>query len=497
MKRIVALICSAVLALSVAPFASATTASAPVATGNVVGVTVDAPIFERESRKKCTNMCVQSTLRSSTGLAAYFVNDNTGLLTFHAEGIELLNLDNKESITIGYVDGFSTQHLLTAISNDQDEVYIYGTMGSDSDSPGRVFRIETLTMWGDATLSMVDVTPESPTYPLAGYKIRGLAVAPDNSGYYYIYRPGNTHRVCQFDETGVEVACSVEFGGASETSRIFMNYVGNLLFVMGEEDKRFAFDAANELSMFPAETIEELTGTDVNFEQGTQAGDGDMYFMDRYDPTRSPAVTNLYSIHMDGYLIDSIEIKGNFGLNDLVASPGVSWLFALGVGTNRRGNQNSYDSLYQFDTTSGEFSDQLSLRKHLAMSTRRDPSVNRLATDYQGRYVVALGEEGYPKVIPIGTVGIYPTTTAIDDNDETTVTWDYINLVRGTGATRFRIEYKAPGARKWLGVGSLPANGDRSFSYGPVAEDGKIRVIPIGVKMKYIGTSSVSAGWGG
>ena len=485
MKRTLAAICSSVLALSIAPLASAAAVPVTVASGNVVGVTIVAPIFERVARKSCTTMCVQSTL-PEIEYAAYFVNDNSALLSFSSDGLKLQILDNDESFTVPYAEGFSAADLMTAISNDQDEVYFYDTL--DSDDSGHVFRVTTVNERGNATLSITDVTPESPTYPLYGNVIRGLAVAPDNSGYYYIYRPGATHRVCQFDETGIEVACSEAFDSSTETSRIFMNDVGSLLFVMGDVNKRFAFDVAGNLAL-SYEVVDGLTGTNVNFELGTQTTSGDMLFVDRFDPSKRPATTKIYSVHMDGRLIDSHTISGNFALDSIVAPARTNSVFLLGEGSNSRGNPNYYSSLYQFRANatyypSYENPRALKLLKHIALKPRgNEYPPTKLTADDQGRYLVAFDEGSTSKVIPLKRPGIELNVTRNSGGNDVTITWDFINLVPRRDVTSFRIEHKAPGARRWQVVHTDPAFGNRVYEYGPVANGSKIRVVPVGVKL--------------
>jgi hypothetical protein len=486
MKRTLAIICSSVLALSIAPLASAAAVPATAASGNVVGVTIDAPIFERIARKSCTTMCVQSTL-PTIDHAAYFVNDNSALLSFSSDGLVLRMLDNDELLTLPYAEGFSANNLMTSISNDQDEVYFYDTL--DSDDSGHVFRVTTVNDRGNATLSITDVTPESPTYPLYGNAIRGLAVAPDNSGYFYIYRPGETHRVCQFDETGIEVACSEAFDSSSETSRIFMNFTGDLLFVMGDVNKRFAFDVAGNLSLTHA-VVDELTGTNINFERGTQTTSGDMLFVDQYVPNKSPAETTIYSIHMDGDLIDSYTIPGNFSLDSIVAPARTNSVFLLGVGYNSRGYTNSYRSLYQFRATATYFPSYynpraLKMLKHIALKPRGNESeIRKLTADDQGRYLLAFDEGSTSKVIPLKRPGIELEVTRNFGGNDVTITWEFINLVPRRSLTGFRIEYKAPGTRRWQVVHTDAAIGNRVHEYGPVANRSQIRVVPVGVKLK-------------
>lgn len=485
MKRTLAVLTCAVMALSIAPLASAASTAAPVTSGNVVGVTVAAPIFERIARKSCTTMCVQSTL-PTIDHAAYFVNDNSALLSFTSDGLVLRMLDNDELLTLPYAEGFSANNLMTAISNDQDEVYFYDTL--DSDGSGYVFRVTTVNDRGNATLSITDVTPESPAYPMYGNVVRGLAVAPDNSGYYYIYASGSQYRVCQFDETGIEVACSDEFSSSTDTSRIFMNSVGSLLFVMGDVNKRFAFDVADSLSL-SHEVVDELTGTNVDFERGTQTTSGDMVFADQYVLNKSPAETTIYSIHMDGELIDSHTIPGIFALDSIVAPARTNSVFLLGVGFNSRGYTNSYRSLYQFRATATYYPSYynpraLKMLKHIALKPRgNESSLSKLIADDQGRYLVAFDEGSTSKVIPLKRPGIELEVTRNSGGNDVTLTWDFINLVPRRDVTSFRIEYKAPGARRWQVVHTDPAFGNRVYEYGPVANGSKIRVVPAGVKL--------------
>jgi hypothetical protein len=485
-KRILALFIAVSVGVTLAPVGAASassgdrgdvSASAPASPERAAATTTpqSAPFASAVDRKKtCIYMCIQSKL-PAVDEAVYFVNNNSGLLTFNDEGLSLMNLDTRRVVdTADYPAGTSASWLQTAISFDGDEVYF--SVLTDSDGDFRVYRVNT------TTLDLTSVTPPSSTYGLDGPSTVGLAVAPDNTGYYLISRESASRYLCKFDASGNEVGCSDGFGGAAirDSSRVFTDYNGDLLFVAGNIDKLYTF-LADGLSISSVETISEWTGKNIEFEAGTQIADGSMYFADRWNGGAVPDGTNIYRVSMNAN-VDYLTIPNGVAVEDMVAPMGESSLaYVLGVPLTTTGSLRDYNTLYELQAEYG--TGELSLRKTMKIKADRNSfTPSYLTVDSRARYVLAYGEIASTLVVPVGESGSIDSYTdgtfnRCDVPVTYSVVWDYINLAPKK-ATKYLIQVKPMSGGSYRTVATVPANGDHSYTYTYTGVDVYLRVVP-------------------
>lgn len=488
MKRSLSILLSTVLALSCAPHAlalsSAVAAPADISNLSASGDSRAVPSVT-ERKKICVFMCIQSTL-PAIDIAAHFVNENSGLLIFNERGVELRDLDSKSiARTMAYPYGVIPSTVMSAVSADGQEVLFYA-VNSQWDE-GQIYRVSLRNL-------QIQHISSSPTHGLTYPLTRSLTLDPNHGGYYLIHNSGSNHYLCSYDAVGREKDCSSSFSIGSEISPIFVNADGTKLSVWGGGDKRYEFTPSSHLEMTTT-TISGLTSRTVDFEHGSQASDGDVFFLDRNSPGHLNSVTRVYQIRNDGHLIDSIEIAGEFAINDVVVPSQYSdGVYLLGVGANSSGVSNSFETIHMLDGV--EFDGTLRVKKTLNIKPNSNSSLpTRLAIDNFGRYLLTYGNGTLTNVVPAGTKG---SVWAITDSQFKTrpffgrfISWDFINLGPGKKVTEYIVYSKEAGARKWKVWGKFPSSVDylpHLYSFGP--EIAEVKIVPKGINLKSTTTTS-------
>jgi hypothetical protein len=484
MKRIVALALSSMLALSVSPAVHAT--ERPV-TNTVSAAPLATPFADEVARgaadrKKCTFMCVQSRL-PKVEYAIYFVNDDSDLLMFDDDGIVLRDLDTKQDeLTAPYPSGVDANSVRTAISADHTEIYFYA---GHSSGTGRVYRVSL----GDLSVTLVATVFDEVDLPT----MRSIFVAPDHSGFYLLYQGagGGDRYLCQYQSDGTQQACSDPIDRSNSISPIFSNESGTRLYLMTSLDKRYEFDTTNDLAV-TSTTINGLAGQSVNFELGTQASNGNMFFF-RYTRLQN---TMAYKVPIVGNDSTSMNLGLEFNPASVIVPREIEdRLYVVGQPFDSRGSQRSYATLFAIDGVLGNG----------AMTVKSSAKIKgfgvpqKLSVDSAGRYLLAHSHNSLNRPTLVMPVGTNRSVWARTSTEYTycpaqgwNVSWDYINLAPGKTLTHYSMMYKGPGARKWQALETFPATGLRSVPVPRGVEaGGEIKVVPKGIKLRKVTTSQL------
>jgi hypothetical protein len=136
----------------------------------------------------------------------------------------------------------------------------------------------------------------------------------------------------------------------------------------------------------------------------------------------------------------------------------------------------------------------------MKITPKNDPQLpDYITADSEGRYLLAYGDGIDTSVIPVGNRG---SVFASTDSEYVycpaqgwNVSWNYVNLAPGKTLTQYSVMYKGPGAKKWLDLLTLTANGLRSALLPREVEaGGDVKVVPKGIKLKSVQSTRLVQG---
>lgn len=478
MKRTVALICSAVLALSVAPFASATVGESTVAPSATANVAAESQLSipttstkSRDSKKACRKFCVSTTMPEAQ-IDTFFVNDNRHVLSVNYDSVSLYNLDTRrvtdtESVPTG------VQLSKAVASEGVDEVYVVGYNGS---SEYFIYRINL------ETLEFTDVTPESPTYAPTYYE---YAVLPDNSGYIATVAGNGSLFLCSYSELGVEVGCTSSLSGAGQTtSKLFFHYTGFLVHMVGAENKIFTIDL-RDMSF----TWETLTGFDIEIGESSFA-DSYIWVAERVGMEYVPTTKLVKISTVSNTVVGTYDIPGKLVVSDIIAT---QWeVFMLGQPVNAAGRFQKYATLTYvlLDPT-------FEVKKTFQIPRPRGTmgTVDSLNIDNELRYVLAAGDSNQTSVVSIWGADVRNTVDYDQCLPGWIIRWDFLNLQAGKSVSAYDIYVKRDAPRaKWGRVDSVARGGEHVYELTRAEEGDFVKVVPRKAKFANADTDILEVG---
>jgi len=458
MKRLLSIIASLTLGLTLVPVgATATTSSEPAV--DSVSATVAKPpamSIERDSKaRKCRSYCVQSTLPEAKK-ETFFVNNNRHLISVDTSSITLRNLDTRTIVdTESAPEGYA--FFRAAMTPDAEEILIVATQATPTNS---MYRLNTLT------LELTDVSPVSPTRPFRGDV---FAVMPDHSGYLAIAVDNGDKYLCRYSATGSEVGCSERFSASSQmSSQIHFNYSSQFAYVVGADDKLFTFTLAD--MSFTQDTI---AGLDVDFEFSGSNDGGSIFLAQNYAFSSAP-VTKIFHISTDTKtIVDTLEISGRVEISDVLAVP--YGLYVLGQTYKSNGNPHRYSSVFFVDTYQG-----FDVTKTIKISNARGGggSVTALNRDLETNYVLASGYGVPTSVIPVAGAAIDNTAVYGVCLTGWTVTWNFQNLQPGKPVKFYDIYLRGAEGGKWVKTASVRAGGEHTYELTSASVGQLLKVLP-------------------
>jgi hypothetical protein len=476
MKRLLSITASLALGLTLSPVGATATPSASPAAGSLAPAGDSSPLervtFDVDSKKKkCTYMCVQSTL-PGIQKDAYFVDGNRHLISVNSNGYTRRDLDTRKVTGTTPYEG----EMLTtksAVAPDGLSLLIAGT--SDS-GPGagnlRFISVDTETFEQNELDS-----EDSPTVPLTSQNLLSMAVSPDNSGWFMVLRDFNEYvpYLCRFNGAGQEVGCSESFVAGSTVSPIFFDSTGENAYLVSERTL-YTFDLS-DLSF----TSTSLGDIEINL-NGVMAPDDNMYFYSNVQLSDS-GDTAIYKVTTRGIVTVVAQISGVVMFSDIVAPMNeYGVLYLMGRPKNSGGSWQNYSLVFGLDYANETF-----LLKAVKIKSKRGLLPESLAVDSYGRYVLVFAGTNQTSVIPVERYGssrvITSATYVTNPPAGWQIDWDFINLAPGAKLKKYQVWYKAPNTSKWRKMSKINTGREHTTLFTAGVSGGLVKVLPIGVRV--------------
>ncbi len=477
MKRILALFFAVSVGVTLAPNTvasassgdpTAVSASAPASAERAAATPTpsSAPFANADDRKKkCTWMCVQSTL-PQTQQEIYYVNGNRHLISLNSLGFTVKNLDTQKVTTnqsfprdITYTTSSLSQSgnkLMIVGGNDSGVLYFY-----DVD-------LETFV------LTQIELT--GATYPLTTEVLWEFQVDPSGSGFYLVQQAAGDKYLCFFNALGAQVDCSDSFLGTPGISPIFFQpWDDTSIYIMGNS-RLFSFDRTD--LTFTSVSIPVQLDTD-----GVMSSDGNMYFYDEVGPFDVGSETILYKLTTNGVLTNAYVFPKLISFHEIVVPADNRYaLYLIGAPRKVDGTQEKYSTVYNLV----DESDTLVLRKSFNIKNIRGQRPESLVIDSGGRYLLASGSGVKTSVIPANRTGsftIASTATYVScPIAGWRIDWDFISFAPAKKVKSYALFYQGPDDSRWRKVETLPAGSGHSTVFTEGVADGMVKVLPVGVR---------------
>ena len=487
MKRILALFVAVSVGVTLAPNTvasassgdrTAVSASAPATAERAAATTTpqSAPFASAVDRKKkCTWMCVQSTL-TATQQEIYYVNGNRHLVSINATNFTVRNLDTQRITTTQSLPTGVT-YTASSLSQSGNKLMIVG--GDDSgDLSFYDLNLDTFA------LSQIEIT--GATYPLTTANLFEFQVDPSGSGFYLVQQVVGAKYLCFFSALGAEVDCSDSFLGTPGISPIFFQpWDDTSIYIMGNQ-LLFAFDRT-DLSFTSVSIPVQL---DTN---GVMSSDGNMYFYDEVGPFNVGTDTILYKLTTNGVLTNAYVFPGLISFREIVVPADNRYALYL-IGTPRKvdGTQEKYSTVYNLV----DESDTLVLRKSFKIKTIRGRQPEALVIDSEGRYLLAFAGGVKTSVIPANRTGSFTiastATYVYCPIAGWQIDWDFISFAPAKKVKSYALYYQGPDDSRWRKMETLPAGSGHSTVFTDGVADGMVKVLPVGVRATGYDTPSLN-----
>lgn len=480
MKRILALFVAVSVGVTLAPIGVASassgdrggvSASASANAERAASTTSpqSAPFADSVDRKKkCTFMCVQSTL-PGVQQEIYFVNGNRHLVSLNETNYTVRNLDTKRITTTRSLPTGVT-YSTSSLSQSGNKLMIVGA--DDSGDLGFYdLNLETFA------LSPIEIT--GATYPLTTENLFEFQVDPSGSGFYLVQQVDGAKYLCFINALGAEVDCSETFLGTPGTSPLFFRHgLDNRLFIVGNA-LLFTFDTTD--LTFTSVPIQG--GLDTN---GAMTKDGDMYFYGDVGPFDVGGGVIIFKLTTSGVLTTAYSFPTLVRFREIVVPTDSSSSVYL-VGTPRKadGSQEKFSTVYNLDDDAGT----LVMRKSFNIKTVRGQQPENLVIDSAGRYLLASGGGGKTSVIPadrFGSANIATTATYDVCLAGWQIDWDFANLAPGARVKGYALYYQAPNQSRWRKITTV-ASGREHTTLFTGGTGGLVKVLPVGVRVSGYG----------
>ena len=472
MKRSLSIIIAVALGLTLAPVGATAMPSASPATGSVALASDSSPqeratVEVDSKKKKCTYMCVQSTL-PTIQFDGFFVNGNRHLVSVNDEGYSRRNLDTRKVAGSQIYDG-GILTTAAAVSSDDSTLLIAGTNDSVDFGTLHFLTVDTETLVPPTEIPRDTTT----TVALTSQNLLSMAVSPDNSGWFMVLRDFNEYvpYLCRFNALGEEVGCSESFLAGSLVSPIFFDSSGESAYVV----------SASTLYKFNLSTLAvtsmSLGGIEIDT-NGVMAPDDNMYFYSSIGPFDPVGDTSIYRVTTSGIVTMVGQISGAVMISDIVAPMNdYGVLYVLGRPKKANGAPQNYSLVFGFDYANESF-----ISKVVRIKPTRGNHPNSLVIDRYGRYLLAFSGTGPTSVIPVGRTGpskIVTTATVGDGGWQ--IDWDYINLAPGAKLKKYQLWYQAPNTSKWRKSSQFRAGRDHTTFFTAGVPRGLVKVLPVGI----------------
>lgn len=471
MKRTLALVCSAVLALAISPLAA--TAETPpndaAATSNVS--TPESRLIDfGGGKKKCSRLCVQSTLPEAQ-IDTFFANDNRDLISVNFATVTRRNLDTRKVTDTEPAPG-GVEFIKAATSDDRDEIYV---VGNHSTQGIKVYRVDTSN---PTTLELVDVTPSSPTYEF-GYG--ELAVLPDNTGYLVTVFDNAGKYLCRYSETGVEVGCSSSFSsGGQSTSHLFFHYTGDYVYAVGADNKLFEFDIRDM-------TFTSSTLAGFDFEIGESAYADTYIWIAENLGVLDGEVTRLVQIStVSNSVVGTYDLPAETSVMSLDARP--YGLTIVGRPFDSAGQPENFSTVYSVNL----YPDFDLVKTIKIKNSRYSQGLSSVTVDDGYRYALVAGGGMKTSVIPTQGAGITTTAEYHTCPVGWTITWDFLNLQLGKPVKAYDVLVKKDVPRAtWVKVGSVATGSEHTYELTAAEVGDEVKVVPRKIKTPLYNTRTL------